>query len=105
MREPSKPSTAKCTSSLYILFLLAEPKYVSCVRLSEVMEGLSHDSVNRFLLRENYTPRDLFDEVKEHLILVGGIGSGDDSVLDKPYSDPRKTELMGYFWSGKHKRT
>jgi hypothetical protein len=87
------------------LFLLAEPKYVSCVRLSEVIEELSHDSVNRFLLRENYTPRDLFDEVKDHLILVGGIGSGDDSVLDKPYSDPQKTELMGYFWSGKHKRT
>lgn len=104
MREPSKPSTAKCTCSLYILFLLAEPKYVSCVRLSEVMEGISHDSVNRFLLRENYTPRDLFDEVKEHLILVGGIGSGDDSVLDKPYSDPEKTDLVGYFWSGKHKR-
>jgi hypothetical protein len=105
VREPSKPSTAKCTCSLYILFLLAEPKYVSCVRLSEVIEELSHDSVNRFLLRENYTPRDLFDEVKDHLILVGGIGSGDDSVLDKPYSDPQKTELMGYFWSGKHKRT
>ena len=105
MREASKPSTAKCTCSLYILFLLAEPKYVSCVRLSEVMEGLSHDSVNRFLLRENYTPRDLFNEVKEHLILVGGIGSGDDSVLDKPYSDPEKTDLVGYFWSGKHKRT
>ncbi len=105
MRELSKPSTAKCTSSLYILFLLAEPKYVSCVRLSEVMEGLSHDSVNRFLLRENYTPRDLFNEVKDHLILCGGIASVDDSVLDKPYSDPQKTDLMGYFWSGKHKRT
>ena len=105
MRELSKPSTAKCTCSLYILFLLAEPKYVSCVRLAEVMEGLSHDSVNRFLLRENYTPRDLFEAVKAHLILVGGIGSVDDSVLDKPYSDPQKTALMGYFWSGKHKRT
>jgi hypothetical protein len=87
------------------LFLLAEPKYVSCVRLSEVMESLSHDSVNRFLLRENYTPQDLFNEVKDHLILTGGIASGDDSVLDKPYSDPQKTDLMGYFWSGKHKRS
>jgi len=105
VREPSKPSTAKCTSALYILFLLAEPKYVSCVRLSEVMAGLSHDSVNRFLLRENYTPRDLFEEVKEQLILVGGTASGDDSVLDKPYSDLQKTDLVGYFWSGKHKRT
>jgi len=46
--------------------------------------------VNRFLLRENYTPRDLFDQVKDQLILGGGIASGDDSVLDKPYSDPKK---------------
>lgn len=105
MREASKPSTAKCTCRLYILFLLAEPRYVSCTRLSEVMEGVSHDSVNRFLLREDYTPRDLFNEVKEHLNLVGGIGSADDSVLDKPYSDPQKTDLVSYFWSGKHKRT
>ncbi|PZO45865.1 MAG: IS701 family transposase, partial [Phormidesmis priestleyi] len=104
MRELSKPSTAKCTCSLYILFLLAEPKYVSCVRLSEVMEGLSHDSVNRFLLRENYKPRDLFNEVLDHLILDGGVASVDDSVLDKPYRDPQSTALMGYFWSGKHKR-
>jgi hypothetical protein len=86
------------------LFLLAEPKYVSCVRLSEVMADLSHDSVNRFLLREQYTPRDLFNEVKDHLNWVGGIASGDDSVVDKPYSDPQKTDLIGYFWSGKHKR-
>ena len=105
MRERSKPSTAKCTCSLYILFLLAEPKYVSCVRLAEVIGGVSHDSVNRFLLRENYSPRDLFEEVKDHLILDGGIASGDDSVLDKPYRDPERTDLMGYFWSGKHKRT
>ena len=26
-------------------------------------------------------------------------------MLDKPYSDPQKTELLGYFCSGKHKRT
>jgi Transposase DDE domain len=74
------------------------------VRLSEVMADLSHDSVNRFLLREKYTPKDLFDEVKDQLILVGGIASVDDSVIDKPYSDPNKAELIDYFWSGKHKR-
>jgi len=105
VREQSKPSTAKCNRSLYILFLLAEPKYVSCVRLSEVMKDISHDSVNRFLLRENYTPQDLFNEVKDELILEGGIVSVDDSVLDKPYSNPKKSQLIDYFWSGKHKRT
>jgi hypothetical protein len=84
---------------------LAEPKDVSCVRLSEILEELSHDSVNRFLLREQYTPKDLFDEVRGELNLSGGTASIDDSVVDKPYRDPSKTELVGYFWSGKHKRT
>lgn len=105
LRKQSKPSTAKCNRSLYILFLLAEPKYVSCVRLSEVMQNVSHDSVNRFLLRENYTPQDLFDEVKDELILEGGTVSVDDSVLDKHYSNPQKSQLIDYFWSGKHKRS
>jgi len=54
------------------------------------MEEISHDSVNRFLLRENYTPQDLFEEVKEELVLEDGIVSVDDSVLDKPYSNPEK---------------
>ncbi len=105
MREQSKPSTAKCNCNLYTLYLLAEPKYVSCLRLAEIMSELSHDSVNRFLLRENYTPQDLFDEVKGELIFEGGTASIDDSVVDKPYRDLKRTELLGYFWSGKHKRT
>ena len=69
------------------------------------MKNLSHDSVNRFLLRENYTPQDLFDEVKGELVLEGGIVSVDDSVLDKPYSNPDKSQLIDYFWSGKHKKS
>jgi hypothetical protein len=28
----------------------------------------------------------------------------DDTVIDKPYSNPSLTELIGYFWSGKHHR-
>lgn len=86
---------------MYMGFLMSEPKSATCSRLSEVM-GLSHDSVNRFLLREAYEPADLFNEAKGMLDLVGGSLSVDDSVLDKPHS--RKTELVGYFWSGKHHR-
>ncbi len=104
MRELSKPSTAQCDSTLYTLFLLSEPKYVSCVRLSEILADLSHDSVNRFLLRERYTPKDLFDEVKGELNLESGTLSVDDSVEDKPYRDPSKSALVDYFYSGKHKR-
>ena len=61
--------------------------------------------MNRFLLRERYTPQDLFNEVKGEIILEGGTLSGDDSVLDKPYSHPAKVDLVGYFWTGKHKRS
>ena len=90
MREKSKPSTANCNCDLYTLFLLAEPKYVSCIRLAEMLEDLSHDSVNRFLLREHYTPQDLFEEVKGELNLEGGTASIDDSLVDKPYSNLKK---------------
>jgi len=103
VREQSKPSTANCNWNTYTLFLLAEPKYVSCLRLADVLGGISHDSVNRFLLRENYTPEDLFKEVKGELIFEGGTASIDDTVVDKPYSN--LTALLGYFWSGKHKQS
>lgn len=58
--------------------------------------------MNRFLLRERYEPKDLFLEVRPHIDLTGGTLSGDDTVIDKPYSDPMLTELISYFWAGKH---
>ena len=76
---------------------MSEPKYGGCRRLAEVMEDCSHDSVNRFLLRERYEPKDLFAELKPWITLVGGVLSADDTVIDKPYSDPQKAELIGYF--------
>lgn len=63
---------------------------------------MSHDCVNRFLLRERYEPKDLFDEVKGQIDLIGGTLSGDDTLIEKPYSDPNSTEIIGYFWSGVH---
>ena len=78
---------------------MSEPNYVSCSRLGELM-GISHDSVNRFLNRETYDGKDLFNEVKALFNLEGGTLSVDDSVLDKPYAN--YISLVGYFWSGKH---
>lgn len=102
IRAITKPSTAKCDLNTYTLFLLAESKYPGCTRLAEIMENLSHDSVNRFLLRERYEPKDLFEEIKPNINLVGGTLSGDDTVIDKPHSDPKITELIGYYYSGRH---
>jgi len=82
-------------------FLMSEPKSSTCTRLSEVAD-VSHDSVNRFLLRETYDPKDLFNEAKTLVNIVGGTLSIDDTVLDKPYS--QKMDLVRHFWSGKHHR-
>jgi hypothetical protein len=84
---------------MYIGFLLSEPNATSCLRLGNLL-NISHDSVNRFLNRECYSPKDMFAEAKSTLNLVGGILSVDDSVLDKPYS--HYIEYVGHFYSGKH---
>jgi hypothetical protein len=99
MRAISRPSTARCTLATYVSFILSTPHSSTCCHLGEVME-ISHDGVNRFLLREDYTPGDLFHEVRAELNLKGGTVSVDDGVLDHPYS--RLIAWVGYFGSGKH---
>ncbi len=66
---------------------------------------VSHDEVNRFLLSDNHAGIELFEVVKDHIDLQGGSLSVDDSTLDKPYSQMVSTELIGYFWSGKHHKS
>lgn len=70
--------------------------------MAEILKDLSHDSVNRFLLRERYEPKDLFDEVKPYINLIGGTLRYDDTVIDKPHSNAKLTELISYVWSGRH---
>jgi hypothetical protein len=70
MRMLNKPSTAKCTLEHYRAFLLAEAQSAGCVRLSEVSGGeFAHDAVNRFLNREAYSGRDLFEEARPLIAL------------------------------------
>jgi hypothetical protein len=102
IRKITRPTTARCTLPMYISFLLGEPKYGSCCRLAEIMD-ISHDSANRFLQRERYEGKDLYNESAPLLNLKGGTLSVDDSVLDKPYS--QYLAFVGYFWSGKHHRS
>ena len=64
--------------------------------------GVSHDGVTRFLARESYEPRDLFNESIKQVNPSGGTLNVDDSTLDKPYS--QYMALVSHFWSGKHHR-
>ncbi len=72
--------------------------------MAEILKSVSHDSINRFLQRERYGPKDLFDFITSHAWIepIGGVISSDDTVIEKPYSDPKSTELVGYYWSSKH---
>ena len=99
IRKITRPTTAKCTLPMYMGFLISEPGSTSCTRLSEIM-NISHDSVNRFLEREDFEPVDLFNESKDNLNIKGGVLRVDDSVLDKPYS--QYMSFVSHFWSGKH---
>ena len=102
MRTFSKPSTAKCTLEHYTAFLLAETQSAGCVRLSEVSGGeFSHDAANRFLKREAFSPKDLFEEVRPLIVWEEGILSVDDTVLDKPHSQEGKTELRTHPLTGR----
>lgn len=78
---------------------MSEPKHATCTQLGAALK-ITHDSVNRFLLRERYEPADLYAEAMSVVNPVGGTLSVDDSVLDKPYSF--KMDYVGHFWSGKH---
>ena len=57
------------------------------------MGDVSHDSINRFLLRERYEPKDLFGMIEKVINLEGGILSVDDTVIEKLYSEPKHPEL------------
>ena len=83
---------------------MSKPNNASCLRLSEIMPEISHDSVNRFLNREHFSSNDLFNGNKSELNLIGRVLSVDDSVLDKQYSNPEHAALIDYYWSGKHHR-
>ena len=83
MRKKSKPSTAKCNEEIYSAYLMSKPNNASCLRLSEIIPEISHDSINRILNRERFNGNDLSIEHMNELDLCGGVLSIDDSVLDK----------------------
>ena len=66
IRRIKHASTATCTLPIYMGFLMTEPNSISCTQLAETY-NISHDSVNRFLEREDYTPHDLYQEAIQHI--------------------------------------
>jgi hypothetical protein len=85
------------TKNQYIEYLLSTPINYTCSNLSEHLENVSHDTVTDFLQNSKFTPRDLWDLVKdrsddseEAFLLV------DDSVQNKQYWQAIETVKLQY---------
>lgn len=105
MRVISRTSTARCDIETYLKYLLSPPTRTSCERLSNIMGTLTHDSINRFLLREQFEPIDLWNFVGSYFMGAARcIFSVDDSIIDKPYSNSELSKFIGFSYSGKHKK-
>jgi Transposase DDE domain len=90
-----------CDLNRYTLFLIGQPHRVECTKLGNIL-NISHDSVNNFLLENEFNPKNLFDEIATQINLIGGVLSIDDTVIDKPFSHKTKTEYISWFYSGRH---
>ncbi len=92
-------SHSRCSLDLYTKFLIANHNRYSGVELSKTAgDPLSHDSVSKWLRDEDFTPQDLWPQVKDMVEKEKGYLIVDDSVLDKRFS--RHNELVGRHWSG-----
>lgn len=85
------------TKKQYIEYLLSTPINYTCSNLSEHLENVSHDTVSDFLQNSKFTPRELWELVKnriddrqEAFLLV------DDSVQNKKYSHSIETVKLQY---------
>jgi len=85
------------TKNQYIEYLLSTPINYTCSNLSEHLEAVSHDSVTDFLQNSRFTPKDLWELVKDRIddsqeafLLV------DDSVQNKQYANAIETVKLQY---------
>ena len=85
------------TKNQYIEYLLNTPINYTCSNLAEHLEDVSHDSVTDFLEKSKFTPRHLWELVKERIddseaafLLV------DDSVQNKQYANAIETVKLQY---------
>ena len=87
----------------YCQFLIGSQINYTQTYLADHSEDYSHDSMNRFLRLDKLTPRTLWENVREDVVLSEqGYILFDDVVLDKRHS--RMARLVRQQWSGNAKR-
>ena len=87
----------------YCSYLLNSQTNYTLTNFADHVEGLVHDTVNRYLENEKLTPSLVWEQVKSSIIFSSkGYLIFDDTVLDKTYS--QKIELVRKQWSGNEHR-
>lgn len=83
----------------YCQFLVVSQVNYSLTYLAEHAQKYSHDTINRFLKYENYSPKLLWEHVKQEIITSpNGLLIFDDTVFDK--SNTTAIEVARNQWSG-----
>lgn len=90
----------KCSLKLYSNFLIANHNRYSGLELSRVspLKDMCHDSVSRWLSASDFTPSQLWNQVKDLVDIETGYLVGDDTLLNKKYS--RINQLAKKQYSG-----
>lgn len=93
----------KFTKLDYCQYLLSSQINYTITNLAEHLEDISHDKINNYLKNEKLTPRLLWDNVKD-LIIVNENACiiFDDTVIDKRYSE--EIEIVRRQYSGNEHR-
>jgi len=85
---------------LYTDYLIASFGKTTATGLSEILDGeISHDKITRFLSKEDYTSKELWQIVKKDVRRVeeeDGVLIFDDTVQEKQYS--KESELICWHW-------
>jgi Transposase DDE domain len=94
---------AKVTRLDYCQYLLVSQLNYTLTNFADHCERFSHDAINRYVRREQVTPRLVWENVREHVVPTPcGYVLFDDTVLDKNYSFA--IELVRHQYSGNVKQ-
>lgn len=87
---------------IYTDYLICQNQHATALGLSNLLEGeLSHDRITRFLNRNEYSSKDLWQyvksDVRQHEQTKGGVLIIDDAIEEKPYTD--ENEIVAWHFS------
>src|SRR5215216_2353869 len=87
---------------IYTDYLICQNQHATAIGLSNLLEGeLSHDQITRFLNRNDYGSKDLWQyvkaDVRRHEQTTGGVLIIDDTIEEKPYTD--ESEIVSWHFS------